>query len=137
MPVEKPTPSGRSNLILVVDDDRIVLDIMSQFLSHLGYRSILVENGQEAIDICARDGDQIGLVILDMFLQDMGNTAVYTAIKRINPDLKVVFSSGSEPDALGEILVNDVAGFLKKPFSVLALSSLLDDVMNMDAASRP
>ena len=60
-----------------------------------------------------------------------GNEAVAHALKQINPDVKVLLSSGYDIDGKAhDILSRGCRGFLQKPFNIYGLSRKLRDILN-------
>lgn len=112
--------------ILIVDDETIVLDVMSDMLKRMGCQTLLAKSGKEAIDIFSSQGDQISLVILDLILQDMESIAVFKALKAIDLEINIIISSGYSSNNYGDMLPDGIAGFLQKPFGTKALSSILN-----------
>jgi hypothetical protein len=83
-----------SGTLLIVDDEELVLDVGVNMLEKLGYTVLKAYNSTEAVDIFKTNHDKIKMVILDIIMPDMGGGAVYDKIKSINPDVKVLLSSG-------------------------------------------
>jgi CheY-like chemotaxis protein len=90
--------------ILLIDDEEMILDVGSAWLTSLGYTVITAATGKEAVDIYRDHGDAIDLVVLDMVMPGMGSGETYDRLKTINPNIKVILSSGysrgKESDAL-------------------------------------
>jgi len=67
--------------ILAVDDDPIILAMMSDFLQQAGYRLVTAANGREAMDILDADFRRFDAVILDRVMDEMDGMAVLAAIR--------------------------------------------------------
>jgi two-component system, cell cycle sensor histidine kinase and response regulator CckA len=120
-----------SGTILVADDEDMVLDIAIQYLEMLGYNVISAKGGNEASGVYRERWSDIDLVILDLIMPDMGGGEVYDLIKTINPDAKVILSSGySIEGQASEILERGCNGFIQKPFDMEALSMEIKKVLN-------
>jgi two-component system, cell cycle sensor histidine kinase and response regulator CckA len=103
--------------ILVVDDEIMVRELAEIILAEAGYKPIPACSGTEAVSIYTERGKEIDLVILDMIMPEMDGAAVYHALKEINPNVKVVISSGfSQEGIISELLKVGVMGFVQKPF---------------------
>ena len=118
--------------ILLVDDERMILEVGQKLLEKLGYRVKTANNGGVAIDIYRREGDTIDLVILDMVMPTMGGGQTYDALQAEDPDIRVLLSSGySLNGQASDILQRGCRGFIQKPFDLGTLSrklrSILDD----------
>jgi len=105
-----------SETILLVDDEDIIIDVARDMLEILGYRVIVAQNGQDAIDIYARQKEGIDMVIQDMVMPGLNGADVFRALKMINPAVKVIFLSGYSENMidLEEAQYGDVH-FLQKP----------------------
>jgi two-component system cell cycle sensor histidine kinase/response regulator CckA len=126
---EKASESGlQENSILIVDDERMVLDVAAMLLGKLHYRVFKADNGREAIRMYSEN--KIDLVLLDMIMPDMPGGAVFEELKRIDPDLKVLISSGYSMDNRAkELLDNGCCGFIQKPFRIEALTKKLAEIL--------
>ncbi|MCK5418290.1 MAG: PAS domain S-box protein, partial [Desulfobacterales bacterium] len=105
-----------SGTLLVVDDEELVLKVGVNMLEKLGYTVLGAKNGTEAVDIFKANKDKIQMVILDIIMPDMGGGEVYDKIKAINPEVKVLLSSGYSVDGQAiELLERGCDGFMQKP----------------------
>jgi len=134
--IEKPIKStgqiikGRG-VILLVDDEEIILDVDVQLLEALGYTVLKAKGGREAVEIYKENKDKINIVLLDIIMPDMSGGQVYDRIKEINPDIKVLLSSGYNIEGQAtEILERGCDGFIQKPFNMKELSRSIDEILN-------
>ena len=119
-----------SGTLLIVDDEELVLDVGANMLEKLGYTVLKAHNGTEAVDIFKANQDKIKMVILDIIMPDMGGGAVYDKIKPINPDVKVLLSSGYSVDGQAiELLERGCDGFMQKPFTIEELSGKITQIL--------
>jgi CheY-like chemotaxis protein len=99
-------------------------------LEKLGYTVLAAKNGTEAVDIFKANKDKIKMVILDIIMPGMGGGEVYDKIKGINPDVKVLLSSGYSVDGQAiELLERGCNGFMPKPFTLEELSGKITQIM--------
>ncbi len=78
--------------------------------------------------------DKINLVVLDIVMPDMGGAEVYDRLKEINPDVKVLLSSGySIDDQASDILERGCDDFIQKPFSLKAMSDKIAGILSKDS----
>jgi signal transduction histidine kinase/ActR/RegA family two-component response regulator len=116
--------------ILLVDDEDVIIDVGHEILETLGYEVHVARSGREAIDAYEANQDEIDMVILDMVMPDMGGGEAYDTLKKINPDIKVLLSSGySLNGQAAEILERGCNGFIQKPFNVTQLSQKLREIL--------
>jgi len=119
-----------SGTLLIVDDEELVLSVGVNMLEKLGYTVLAAKNGTEAVDIFEANKDKIKMVILDIIMPDMGGGEVYDKIKAINPDVKVLLSSGYSVDGQAiELLERGCDGFMQKPFTMEELSGKIGQIM--------
>jgi PAS domain S-box-containing protein len=117
--------------ILLVDDEQMITDVGARLLKKMGYRVLTAESGKEALEIYEHHRDQIDIVILDMIMPIMGGGETYEKLKKVNPAVKVLLSSGYSMDGqAGEILKRGCKGFIQKPFRLKALSQKIRDVLD-------
>lgn len=110
--------------ILVVDDEKEILNLSKDLFSMYGYQVLLANSGNEAIDIYKEC--RVDLVIMDMMMPGMSGKELFNILRGINPDIKVIFSSGySEENIMQDIQKADNCKFIQKPFTVRNLLSLV------------
>ncbi|MBW1730081.1 MAG: response regulator [Deltaproteobacteria bacterium] len=117
--------------ILLVDDEDMIIEVGAEILKALGYHVFSAKSGMEAIKIYEANRNKIDLVILDMIMPGMGGGETYDHLKRIDPNVKVLLSSGYSIDGeASEILERGCNGFIQKPFNIKALSQKLKQILN-------
>jgi two-component system cell cycle sensor histidine kinase/response regulator CckA len=122
-----------SGTILMVDDEEMVLDVGARVLQKLGYTVLESNNGRHAVELYKKLQDKINLVVLDIVMPDMGGAEVYDRLKEINPDVKVLLSSGySIDDQAREIMERGGDEFIQKPFSLKAMSDKIAGILSKD-----
>ena len=80
--------------VLLVDDEKTVLEVGKELLNHLGYEVFPAENGRGALELYKKNQDKIDLVLLDMVMPVMGGGEAFDRMKEINSNVKVLLSSG-------------------------------------------
>lgn len=109
--------------ILLVDDEEMIINIGGQMLKKLGYSVFRAKTGSEALETYKNNKGNIDLIILDMIMPHMGGGAAYDELKKLDPDVKVLLSSGySLNGQASSILKRGCNGFIQKPFGVEELS---------------
>jgi two-component system cell cycle sensor histidine kinase/response regulator CckA len=128
----KDTITHGVETILLVDDDEMVIDVSRQLLEKLGYTVLTADGGQEAIAIYQKHYNEISLVIIDMVMPDLNGGETYDELKNINPNIKVLLSSGYSIDGQAQdILDRGCNGFIQKPFNINKLSCKVRDVLDI------
>lgn len=101
--------------VLVVDDEKLLRDLLSQILKRDGLRVLTATDGREALDIL--ESNQIALVISDISMPEMDGLELLGNVKERHPRIPVILVTGNVhkfyPDA---ILKNGADGFIAKPF---------------------
>jgi CheY-like chemotaxis protein len=117
--------------ILFVDDEDIIIRVGKDMIESLGYEVLIAENGKEAIEIYKKNMDKIDMVMLDIIMPVMDGGETYDKLKEINPDIKVLLSSGYGINGQAtEILDRGCNGFIQKPFNMRALSKKIRDILD-------
>lgn len=116
--------------VLLMDDEKAITEVGQKLLETLGYSVFLAKNGKEAIEAYENNKGKIDIVILDMIMPEMGGGETYDRLKEIDPDIKVLLSSGYSIDGLAKtILAKGCNGFIQKPFGPKDLSTALRDIL--------
>ena len=111
-------PDGKRELILLVDDNLDILEGTGSILAFEGYRVVAAKDGPEALRIYRKLKAQIALIILDYFLPVMDGDTVFDELQTLNPEVRVVLSSGfGEQAKLGSMLDRGLRGFIPKPYT--------------------
>jgi CheY-like chemotaxis protein len=117
--------------VLVVDDEDEVLEIAKELLEAMGYRVISAKDGKGAVEVYKKNKDDINIVVLDMVMPNMGGGEAYDRMKEINPDIKVLLSSGFSIDGEAtEIMERGCDGFIQKPFKMKDFSEKIMEILN-------
>jgi DNA-binding NtrC family response regulator len=117
---------------LIVDDEETMLDIESFILRKIGFNTLKASNSLEACRLYEDKKEHIDIVVLDMRMPDENGTDTYKRLKRMNPNIKVLISTGSEKDRdVDEILNDGQNGFIKKPFKFDEFTSNVNTILSM------
>lgn len=122
----------RGARVLVVDDERDILNTVSECLEQFGCQVITASSGEEALSLQKEMDGQLDLVILDIGMPGMGGHACLRELNRRQPELKVLISSGYFSEGqTKELLKHGARGYLTKPYKLSELmekvNELLDD----------
>ena len=117
--------------ILLVDDEKIILNVSKEVLETLGYKVIIASGGLEAIEVYQTRKEDVDLIILDMIMPDLEGGKTFDALKEIDPEVSVILSSGYSLNSEAEsIMQRGCKAFMQKPFNVYALSRMLREVID-------
>ena len=123
-------PTGHDELILVVDDEQAIREITKRTLEAYGYRVLTAEDGAEAVALFAQNKDDIRAVLMDMMMPYMDGQSSIRAIQRLNPETKIIVSSGLKADRKAiEHTSGGVKVFLAKPYTADKLLKTLAEIL--------
>ena len=104
--------------ILIVDDDKMILDLLFEvFTKMYDLKVFKAENGIDGWDIL--DKERIDIVLTDICMPGMDGIELSKRIRNQSPDTKIALMTGGDADIAKELLNDGTANFLfMKPFSV-------------------
>ncbi len=129
---------GGSETILVADDEELIVNLCKRILSKAGYKIITANDGYEAFEIYRERGKDIDLTLLDLIMPGMGGMKCLARIREINPEAKVIISSGfnlleeqqNPPSAYPDAYIN-------KPFRHNELCQKVRSVLDSEKKPQP
>jgi two-component system, cell cycle sensor histidine kinase and response regulator CckA len=124
--------AGNGELILVVDDEPQILAISKEILHIYNYRVLTANNGIDAIAQYAQHQHEIRVVLMDMMMPEMGGEGAIQILKRMNPHVEIIASSGIASNKV-QAETSGAKAFLSKPYAIQALLSTLHEVLNKKA----
>jgi CheY-like chemotaxis protein len=127
---------GDGETVLVVDDEETLRTVISEILSHEGYKVVLATDGPSAMRVIQSD-IRIDLLITDVGLPNgMNGRQVADAARTMRPELNVLFITGyAESAAVGHGRLLPGMAVLTKPFQLTTLMSKVHDMI--DRKGRP
>ncbi|MBN1967782.1 MAG: response regulator [Candidatus Delongbacteria bacterium] len=124
--VEDQMFSGEGK-ILLVDDETILRKVASDMLEQFGFEVVQAENGIEAVEIFKKNPDDFSMVILDINMPKQSGSETFKILKNMNPDLKIIITSGYKSNQTIDNLLNAGAvGFIQKPYTMENLSKIIN-----------
>jgi CheY-like chemotaxis protein len=131
---EKEKPNLGKGNILVMDDEKIIREMMDQMLSRLGYNVAVARDGAEAVECYqkAKDcGKPYDIVILDLTVKEgIGGREAIRRLIEIDPNVKgIVTSGGFDDPGIKEYKEYGFKGIVMKPYSINELSKILNKMM--------
>jgi CheY-like chemotaxis protein len=121
---------GSAGRILVVEDEKMVRELVSRTLDRAGYTVIATGNPLEALAIANREPAPLDLLITDVILPEMQGPALAEELQRRQPGCRILYMSGYTANALvreGEH--GRAMEFLQKPFSLDALRNKVREIL--------
>lgn len=106
-----------SGTVLVIDDEEMVRQSVSDMLIEQGMVVLTAVNGQDGITTYQQHQDIIHLIILDLSMPGLSGEETFHALKAINPAAKILLSSGyDEIQSVDRIRTVEAVGFIQKPY---------------------
>ncbi|MCE8425660.1 MAG: PAS domain S-box protein [Candidatus Methanoperedens sp.] len=127
---EPELPVGKGEFILVAEDEVPISEITCSTLEAHRYKVLTAENGEQAVTLYNENKDKIKVVLMDMMMPVMDGQTSIRAIRKINPEVKIIAVSGlSEKSRLTDIAPYTNA-FLPKPYTAARLLKIIDEVLS-------
>lgn len=119
-----------SGTVMVVDDEQAIREIARNTLQRYGYKVLTAENGAVAVDQYQRLRKGVNLVLLDLTMPVMNGEQALREMKKIDPGVRVLLSSGfNETEAVERFAGKGLAGFIQKPYTASALAEKVKEVL--------
>ena len=116
---------------MLIDDEEIVINISEMMLKKLGYRVLKAQSGHEGLQIFEENKSKIDLIISDLEMPRMNGNQLMHKLREIDPQIKVMLSSGALTDADEKKVMNQgFNGFIMKPYNLYTLCEKMAEIMN-------
>jgi two-component system cell cycle sensor histidine kinase/response regulator CckA len=133
--VSLPRDITGEETILLVEDEDAVRSFAARALRQRGYQVLEAPGGEQALEIVKARAAGIDLVVTDVVMPNMDGPTLVRAVKRLKPDMQVIFMSGYAEEAFRR---NDEKAealhFLPKPFGLKQLAAKVKDVLSSTPA---
>ena len=135
----EPTPEtrflGGNETILVTEDSDQIRALCERTLSRKGYKVLCAKDGAEALELAEKFPGAIHLLLSDVIMPNMKGRQLSERLRRVRPDLKVLFISGYTEDAVVHHgTLADASTLLPKPFTPDTLVQKVRDVLDAAAS---
>lgn len=125
-------PRG-SETILLVDDEESILSSTAAILANYGYKTIIADRGQEALEIFRERHKEISVILLDLIMPNMDGRVCLEEILKIDPMANVIIASGYAADGImEEVMEIGAKASLRKPFETARMLELIRAVIDDD-----
>lgn len=111
--------------VLLIDDEEIIRITSGEIMTELGFNVITAATGRDGLDLFSKSYGDISLVILDLTLPDISGFEIYNAMKKINPEAKIMLTSGFAH----EPIENSNVVFIQKPYTISDLNRKLKELI--------
>jgi PAS domain S-box-containing protein len=117
------TLPGGGETVLLVEDERVLLDLGQTMLRRLGYAVLAASTPEKALQLAENHQGRIRLLITDVVLPGMNGRDLAVRIRASNPGLKCLFMSGYTANVIAHKgVLEEGLCFLQKPFSLQVLA---------------
>ena len=128
--------SGGSETILIIEDERMVRDLVKTVLESLGYTVLTAVDGVDGIEIY-RTSTGVSLVILDLLMPRRSGHDVFTDLRTANPALPILISSGfSSKGTIEELVKKGASGVINKPYLPADLARAVREILDRAGGSE-
>ncbi|MCK9409048.1 MAG: response regulator, partial [Bacteroidetes bacterium] len=108
---------GGTETILIVEDEEMLILMIKILLEDEGYTVLEAHDGEEAVNIFREKKDAINLIVTDMGLPKLSGYDEFLMLKKIQPDVKVIFASGFfDPNVKAELDKQGAKAYIQKPY---------------------
>jgi two-component system cell cycle sensor histidine kinase/response regulator CckA len=124
--------TGAETILLVEDEDPVRI-FGARALRNKGYSVLEADCGEAALDIVAKMGNEINVIITDVVMPGINGPTMIEEVTKKYPGIKVIFISGYAEDAfLKTYGLERKFNFLPKPFTLKQLASKVKEVIDRD-----
>lgn len=117
---------GSGETILLVEDDRQLLQLTRESLEDLGYRVLVAADGFEALEVEQKHADEIDLLLTDAVMPNMGGFELAEIVRKVHPHIQIIVISGYTGKRTGQVAgVLEHATFVRKPVDLKELAKII------------
>ncbi|MGB2868050.1 MAG: PAS domain S-box protein [Bacteroidota bacterium] len=122
---------GGTETLLLVEDEELIRETIAAVLGDKGYTVLTAVDGSEAIQMYKQRATDIALVLSDIGLPKIGGVEVFSTLKELNPNVKVILASGYlEPKTKTELVKAGAKAFLQKPYEETELFGKIREILD-------
>ena len=121
----------KNRTVLLVDDEKMVLEVGKAILQRLGHAVITADSGEAAVDHLRQQGNTIGCVVLDLSMPGMDGKETFRQLRELSPDLPVIIASGLSADQIASQFEGmPQTAVIQKPYQVANLSATIQHLFS-------
>jgi len=137
-PVEEPhppkpaagPPPGTAT-VLVVEDEKHILEMCRTFLEQLGYTVLTASSPREALDLAGRHPGEIHVLVTDIVMPEMNGRELESRLREKHPRIRTLFMSGYTVNVVAHRgLLEEGIQFIQKPFELPELAEKIGAVLS-------
>lgn len=119
----------KNKTILIVDDEKVILDMAKDMLDFIGYKTICASSAEEAIKIYTKGENKIDVIVIDLLMPKINGVNCFKQIRKINPTVPVIITSGvGEANKRNDMIKMGANEYLQKPYDVKSFAAVFDSI---------
>ena len=119
--------------ILVVDDDPILLELLVETLTTIGYDTGKAVDGLDALAVLSKE--KFDLMVSDIKMPNLDGIGLLQEVRKLYPNLPVLFITGvNAPEIIGKATPD---GFLSKPFRINHIEEMIEKTLQSTDQPKP
>ncbi|MBF0224161.1 MAG: response regulator [Desulfobacterales bacterium] len=127
--VDEPNIIGKGH-VLIVDDEEMILRILTKMIESLGYQATTSKNGMDALSIFKSNPEQFDLVITDMAMPGMAGLDLAAEMLKIRKNIPIIICTGYNENLNQKtVQLAGIQMILMKPFTKAKLSKIVCEVI--------
>jgi PAS domain S-box-containing protein len=126
--IKTEVTQGKGELILIVDDELVIQELTKETLENYNYKTLVANDGIEAIALYAEYESDISIVLLDIVMPNMDGLTTIRTLKTMNPEVKIIATSGLPVNRQQALLLGATA-FLSKPYTAEDLLTTVSKIL--------
>jgi len=124
-------PPGGKETVLLVEDEVTVRELHKMILEGAGYRIVEAVDGQDAIDKFMEHMAEVDILVADVIMPKIDGKSLYEEIRKIRPDMKVLFMSGYTKDIIvARGILENLFNYIPKPVKSFELLKSVRDILD-------
>ncbi len=123
--------NAEAGTVLLVDDEPTVRRVTQKMLERAGFDVVTASDGLKALEAYRKHAENIVCVLLDLTMPNMGGEETFRELRKLNPDLRIILSSGyGEKEITSRFVGEGLAGFIQKPYLAAKLVTKVRDALS-------
>ncbi|MDO8142113.1 MAG: PAS domain-containing protein [Candidatus Brocadiales bacterium] len=128
--IHAPLPKGGADTVLLAEDDAVVRELIRMVFERADYRVIEAVDGEDALVKFTEHKDSVKLLVSDLIMPKKNGKEVYEAIRKVAPDMKVLFITGYDDDVISKIdIQKEKFDYIIKPVLPVELLEKVREVL--------
>lgn len=127
----RPAPGHGKGKILFVDDEQIILNMISTMLTKQGFEICAIKNPREAIELFRRNLGQFDLVITDLTMPELSGLELSAELRKASPRIPIILMTGFGKNIEDSRSLNEhgICKILKKPVRLADLVAAINEAI--------